>query len=51
MRLLIVTATALLLAGCADWNWQETGRSWLGSACKASSNCYATSTEPPATRP
>ncbi|MGL4284813.1 MAG: hypothetical protein ACRCVA_00620 [Phreatobacter sp.] len=37
-----VIATCLLLAGCADTNWQATGERWVDSACRQSGNCRPT---------
>ncbi|QCI64424.1 hypothetical protein [Phreatobacter stygius] len=36
---LALIGAALLLAGCADWNWQATGERWVDQACRQSGNC------------
>lgn len=40
MRLLLTTAVLLLMAGCADINWQRTAKDSVESACRGSGNCY-----------
>ncbi|HYE00732.1 MAG TPA: hypothetical protein VEH84_15230 [Alphaproteobacteria bacterium] len=36
---LIALLLAPPLAGCADWNWRETGRAALLSLCRSAENC------------
>ena len=39
MRLVLSIALLLLLAGCADWDWKQSVRSALESACNSVGNC------------
>jgi len=39
MKRLAPLALLLLLAGCADWDWKQSVRSALESACNSVGNC------------
>ena len=39
MRVALPLALLLLLAGCADWDWKQSVRSALESACNSVGNC------------
>ncbi|MBO6836064.1 MAG: hypothetical protein RLW87_03015 [Alphaproteobacteria bacterium] len=38
MRLVALTGLLLVLTGCADWNWRESGRALLKQLCFAESS-------------
>ena len=39
MKYVLSAALLLLLAGCADWDWKQSVRSALESACNSVGNC------------
>lgn len=39
MKALVPFVLLLLLAGCADWDWKQSVRSALESACNSVGNC------------
>jgi hypothetical protein len=45
MRYLFLIALIATLTGCSNWDWRETGRSLLESACNSFGNCGVSCTE------